>query len=266
MKKTLLSLAMTATLGLFGTAAVAAPINLGGVVFDPDSIFDFTTTDSMFETIVTSVGNVLNGYGVINSLNGTNVATFCPGCELTYKFTGYTVTSVGTPAGSQFTFSGGVIQVFVDNTPDFNSLSANSAGDGALWLTLDGRNHLDLLTGNTGTLHSTGTPVAAGIAGNGRGYLDVRTGAGLGLAQANFDTNTIAMVNPGGAPSFADFQFTSSFQRLPGLATFVSDDGRTYGLFGSNDFQGNAIPEPGSLALLGLGLVGLVAARRRKSV
>jgi hypothetical protein len=182
---------------------------------------------------------------------------------LTYLFSGYTAAASGTG----LSFTGGLVQFYVDFTSNFDPLSANSAGNGVLWLTLEGRNHQDLLTGVDGTLHSTATPILVGAAGNGRGFLDVKTGVGLGVAQDAFNTNTRTILEPDGVTlGKADFQFTSSFQLLPNGA-FVSDDGRTYSLFGSNDLQGNAVvPEPGTLALLGLGIVGLVAARRRKSV
>jgi len=243
------------------STAQAAPINVGGVVWDPNSIFDFTTGDAMVETIVGAVGDVLNGYARITSVNGTAPGTFCPGCELTYTFTGYTVSSVDVILGATFlTFSGGTISVFVDSTPNFDPLLQSTAGDGVLFLTLAGHPGLRVLTGNTGTLHSGATPTLPGVNGNGSGYLDV---AG-GLAAPYFDTDTQFVLQTGPSFDTADFQFTSSFQLLPGAATFVSDDGKTYGLFGTNDLQGaSTVPEPGTLFLLGLGLLGFAAIGRR---
>lgn len=241
----------------------AQALSVGGVVWDPDSLFDFTATDSMIETIANPViGGQIQGYAKINTLNGTDQSTFCPGCELTYTFSGYTITNIDAVTGA-LTFSGGTINVFVDNTPDYDSLSALSAGDGVLFLSLTGNSHIDQETGRTGTLHADPTPASVGVAGDGRGFLDV-TG---GLAATYFDTNVFPLLAPGGGTEFADFQFTSSFQLLPGAQTFKSDDGVTYGLFGSNDLQGAsvAVPVPGTMALLGLGLLGAGVMRRRFS-
>ena len=50
--------------------------------------------------------------------------------------------------------------------------------------------------------------------------------------------------------------FSSSFQPLNGSNGTL--------LTGTVDITGNTIPEPGSLALLGLGLLGFAASKKRK--
>lgn len=191
-----------------GAMGSAHAINVGGVAWNPNSLLDFTTTDSMIETIVDPVvGGQIQGYARVQTLNGTDAATFCPGCELTYTFSGYTITNVDPVTGA-LTFNGGTINVYVDSTPNFDTFLASTAGDGVLWLTLTGANHIDAATLLSGTPHSDPTPASIDVAGDGRGFLDV---AG-GLAAACFDTNTFPLLPAG----FADFQFTSSFQLLPG--------------------------------------------------
>jgi hypothetical protein len=121
-----------------------------------------------------------------------------------------------------------------------------TAGDGALWLSMAG--HEIGGVSLTAELDSFG---AGADLGDGKGFLDV-TG---GLAAANFDTNT--------QEDGADWTFGSSFEPLPGGGE--TPDG--FELFGSADFAGTSIsvPEPSSLALLGLGMLGLGFGARRKT-
>ena len=234
-------LAGAAALGL-SLSAQASFINVGGVVWDPDSINsfpaaqDFFSSGNLFENAALQKGDVVNGYGIFDLFNSdqNNAAEFCPGCELTFTFS--MVLDDFTPlAGnaSFFEFSGLEINIFVDNTPDYAATSASSA-DGNLWLSLaaDG-----LLTG-------IGTDIATGSdTGTGSALLNV-TG---GMAASNFDTN--------GEANGTDMVLSSSFQ----------PSGATGMLKGGFELSGNSIPEPASIALLGLGLLGFASSRKRKA-
>ncbi|CAG1019941.1 hypothetical protein BURC_04871 [Burkholderiaceae bacterium] len=259
MKRNLHVLASAVLLSTAGYS-MAATVNIGGLDVSTGPIFSVA---SIYENFVDSVGDELTGLGEVTQINGVAVGDLCAGCELTYQFGGYMVTSL---SATDITFSGGWVNFYLgfgaDN--DFNPFaSANSAADltaatnGTLFLNLVG--HQVDAAGNT--FNGTGTNLNSTAAvGFGAGLADVDL-AGAGIANAFFNSNMIPATF--GGP--ADFQLGSSFGNAVLPHPGECPDGPMC-LAGSADFRAQVIPEPETYALMlaGLGVVAFVA-RRRKS-
>lgn len=259
MKKTVLALAVTAS--LLGASGAALAVDIGGLNIPEGPSF---AVGQVYENVVSKVGDVLQGYGKVDSINSFAVGTLCANCELTYRFSNYTVSSL---SASEIKFTGGLIQFYLGFGAANNFNTSNAGGstgdlaeatDGTLFLTLKG--HAIDAFGNTftGSGANIGTTFPTGF---GTGLADVDTTAG-GIANSFFNTNGIAALFGGGP---ADFQLGSSFSGLNQLYPNECPGGAAC-VRGSADFTAvAAIPEPGTYALMfaGLGVVAMVARRRR---
>jgi len=197
------------------------------------------TTGTNLNAVVApgTVGSFLQGAGVINSFNGQSSGFVCASCQLTFTFGGLKFDGNVANDGSLFDVAASKSSAFFNLysratnnfTHSFQSeTELQRATDGVLFLGMKMVNMLE---------QAGFTPAS--------GFLDSYWNATSGAAAWNFDTNTELFKT--------DIWFTASAS-LQG-SRFLSGNGTAVG---------DSISAPSSLAVLGLGLLGLAGVARRK--
>lgn len=259
---------------LLAPTFASAALNVSGIILPDGAVFKSST---IFENEVTTVGQTLSGMGRVDNIQDPNNGfstvwqdRVTTGSELTFVFDNFVVADISPiasqifdPAGTTrvlISFTGGTATFYADDTPDFNPSAGNqpasfaTATDGTEFLNLTGERTIltDQFTLQANLLLGPGgiTDLIDGATNPNGALLEVDE-TGAGSANAIFDTNTFT--------DDTDVLLNSTFSKE------VQGNNTDFPIVGSGNFNSVVVPEPSTLGLFGIGLIGLgFAARRRR--